>query len=86
MGRTVENFLMEIEVTAAQSFENMAVFPLLMPGDGGPEYITLGEALERGVFVATETSEGGSVPELRVENKGDAAVLLLDGEELAGHP
>jgi len=29
-------------------------------------------------------SAGGSVPELMVENKGDAAVLILDGEELAG--
>ena len=67
-----------------QSFANLAVCPLIGPRNGGPEYITLREALERGFFTVTETSEGGSVPELRVENKGDVAVLLLDGEELAG--
>jgi hypothetical protein len=84
MGRTIEKYLKEMGIGEAQSFENMAVFPLTRPQNGGPEYITLREALERGVFKVTEASEGGSVPELRVENKGDVAVLLLDGEELAG--
>jgi len=76
--------LLGMEIGACQSFENMAVFPLQFPGNGGPEYITLKEALERGVFAVTEVSAGGSVPELMVENKGDVAVLILDGEELAG--
>ena len=84
MGRTIENYLKEMGIGEAQGFENMTVFPLTRPHNGGPEYITLREALEKGVFKVTEVSEGGSVPELRVENKGDVAVLLLDGEELAG--
>jgi hypothetical protein len=62
----------------------MTAFELLRPQNGGPEYVTLREALERGVFTVTEVSEGGSVPELMVANKGDVAVLLLDGEELRG--
>jgi hypothetical protein len=78
------DYLLGMELGAFQSFENMAVFPLRFAGNGGPEYITLKEALERGVFVVTEVSAGGSVPELMVENKGDVAVLILDGEELAG--
>ncbi len=78
------NCLLGVELGAFQSFENMAVFPLRFSGNGGPEYITLGEALERGVLVVSEVSAGGSVPELMVENKGEAAVLILDGEELAG--
>jgi hypothetical protein len=84
MGRTVENYLKDMGLGEVQAFDNMAVFPLTRSSNGGPEYITLREALERGVFAVTETSEGGSVPELRVENKGDVAVLMLDGEELAG--
>ncbi|MCX6569696.1 MAG: hypothetical protein NT147_11725, partial [Candidatus Aminicenantes bacterium] len=60
------------------------VFELRTTLDGGPEYITLKEALEKGVFTVTEVSEGGSVPELMVANKGDVAVLILDGEELSG--
>jgi hypothetical protein len=79
-----KDYLLGLELGARQSFENMAVFPLRFSRNGGPEYITLKEALERGVFVVAEVSAGGSVPELMVENKGEVAVLLLDGEELAG--
>ena len=84
MDKSVENYLLGMELGAGQSFENMAVFELLRGQNGGPEYITLREALERGVFTVTEVSEGGSVPELMVANKGDVPVLLLDGEELRG--
>ncbi len=84
MDKSVENNLLGMELGAGQSFENMAVFELLRGQNGGPEYITLREALERGVFTVTEVSEGGSVPELMVANKGDVTVLLLDGEELRG--
>ena len=84
MDKSVELYLMEMELGAGHSFENMTVFELLRPQNGGPEYITLREALERGAFTVTEVSEGGSVPELMVANKGDVAVLLLDGEELRG--
>ncbi len=84
MGKSVDSYLLGMELGAAQSFENMTVFGLLTSLDGGPEYITLKEALEKGVFKVAEVSEGGSVPELKVENMGDIAVLLLDGEELMG--
>ncbi len=84
MDKSVENTLLEMELGPGQSFENMAVFELLRPQNGGPEYLTLKEAFERGVFSVTEVSEGGSVPELAVVNKGEVAVLLLDGEELRG--
>lgn len=84
MDKSVETCLLEMELGAGRSFENMAVFELLRPRNGGPEYITLREALEKGVFTVTEVSEGGSVPELAVANTGDAPVLLLDGEELRG--
>jgi hypothetical protein len=84
MDKSVENYLLGMELGAGQSFENMTVFELLRGQNGGPEYITLREALERGVFTVTEVSEGGSVPELMVANKGDVPVLLLDGEELRG--
>jgi len=52
--------------------------------DDGPRYITLGQALAKGVLSVTEVHESGSVPELKVANKGNRRVLLLDGEELVG--
>lgn len=84
MDKSVETCLLEMDIGAGRSFENMTVFELLRAGNGGPEYVTLREALERGSFTVTEVSEGGSVPELKVVNSGDVAVLLLDGEELRG--
>jgi hypothetical protein len=66
-----------------QAHGPLAVFPLRLQG-GGPRYVTLREAIAQGSAVITELSEGGSVPELRVVNKGDARVLVLDGEELRG--
>lgn len=84
MDKSVGSCLLEMELGAGQSFENMTVFELTRPANGGPEYITLGEALAKGALTVTEVSEGGSVPELMVANKGEVAVLLLDGEELRG--
>jgi len=84
MDKSVGSYLLGMELGAGQSFENMTVFELRTTLDGGPEYITLKDALEKGVFTVTEVSEGGSVPELMVANKGDVAVLILDGEELRG--
>ena len=67
-----------------QAHGPLAVFPLLPVRNGGPRYLTLREAVQSGQAMITEVSEGGHVPELRVVNKGDTRVLILDGEELAG--
>jgi hypothetical protein len=86
----------ELRLGERQTEGPLAVFPLFADGaapDGGggdvrprrgPHYVTLRQALAEGRAVITEVSEGGSVPELRVVNKGDARILVLDGEELRG--
>jgi ARG and Rhodanese-Phosphatase-superfamily-associated Protein domain len=56
------------------------LFPLRTPA---ADYLTLDEALPRGLAI-TEVSESGSVPELAVRNPLDERVLLYDGEELVG--
>lgn len=50
----------------------------------GPRYITLDEAIKLGVLRIKEVSIEGSVSKLIAENRGQALVLLLDGEELVG--
>ncbi len=47
-------------------------------------WLTLDDALALGVTEITEVSEAGSVPQLRLLNRGDLPVFLLDGEELVG--
>jgi len=80
----VATCLSGLELGQPQGFGNLAVFPLFTSLDVGPKYVTLSEALGEGVLEVTELHESGSVPELKIANRGKRRVLLLDGEELVG--
>ena len=84
MERRIVDYLSRIQLGEMQTSRNLGIVPLLFPGDGRTEYITLKEAFEAGTLTVSEISEGGSVPELKVINKGAIGVLLLDGEEITG--
>lgn len=62
----------------------LTVFPLFGPASSELQYRLADEAIADQQVVVEEVSEGGSVPELRVENKGGESVLFLEGEELVG--
>jgi hypothetical protein len=76
----IQNLLQIGEPVAHRGIVVAPLFPLRNPG---ADYVTLDEALPRGLRIA-ETSESGSVPELVVENPLAERVLLYDGEELLG--
>ncbi|MDI6697570.1 MAG: hypothetical protein QME85_01360 [Candidatus Saccharicenans sp.] len=84
MERTVNLYLRGMELGKPQIHEAMVLFPITSGLDQGPDYITLSEALETGLFEVTEVGPGGAVPELKAINRGEKPVLLLDGEELWG--
>jgi hypothetical protein len=48
------------------------------------DYAILDDALASGAVEITEISDQGSVPDLRVVNRGPQPVLIVDGEELLG--
>ena len=83
-GSLLKNCLSSLEVGEPQEHGRIVIFPLLRGSVGSIEYLTLGEALAGSLIRITEVDTGGSVPELKVINGADQAVLLLDGEELAG--
>ncbi len=64
--------------------EALCVFPLFSESNGKVKYRLSDEALADESLLIEEISEGGSVPDLLVENKGDVRVLFLEGEELVG--
>jgi len=66
------------------SHESLTVFPLFTEPHGQVDYLLSDEALQAGSVTVQEVSEGGSVPDLLVENTGDIRVLFLEGEELVG--
>jgi hypothetical protein len=72
-----------LKLGEVQEFKNLTMVPAVSDYDDGLDYITLGEALSAGSIEIREVSEGGSVPELRVVNRAEKMVLILDGEELA---
>jgi hypothetical protein len=62
----------------------ISVFPLFTDSDGSIDYLLSDEAIGAGAIEVQEVSEGGSVPELLVENKGHTRVLFIEGEQLIG--
>src|SRR5271166_4631638 len=64
--------------------ESLMVFPLFAEPNGQVDYLLSDEAIQAGSVTVQEVSEGGSVPDLLVENTGDIRVLFLEGEELVG--
>ncbi|MEW6079086.1 MAG: DUF6569 family protein [Thermodesulfobacteriota bacterium] len=84
MEKTIAAFLDDMNVGPAQAWKNLTLFPLLSDRTSGLDYLLLDEALEKQCVTISEISEGGSVPELIVDNRGGHMLLMLDGEELVG--
>ena len=92
MPSTIKTFLTGITIGEPTTFENMTIHPLAPLGDDpsgdapAPDvvYVTLGEAMQSGTVTVEELDGGGSVPEVKVTNTGDAPVVLVDGEEIVG--
>ncbi|MDE2795672.1 MAG: hypothetical protein OXL34_12705 [Gemmatimonadota bacterium] len=62
----------------------LTVFPLTTGFRSKLRYLLLEEGLRKDLVTIREVSEGGSVPELKVRNRADRPVLIVDGEELVG--
>lgn len=71
MGTTVEH-------------RSLAVTPLLGDDDPACDYLTVDEAFATGCLSIREVSVRGHVNKLRVTNRADRALLIVDGEEFAG--
>ena len=84
----VADFLSGVRLAPRQAYKSLTLWPLRREAAGEtpltPPYLALGTALKRGTLLVDEVSEGGSVPNVRITNKGDVAVLFLFGEEIRG--
>jgi hypothetical protein len=84
MDITITSHLAGIRLGKLHQYKGIGVIPLFLEKDGPIDYLILSEALAQRLLEVTEVSEGGSVPQLKVVSRSDRAILLLDGEELAG--
>ncbi len=81
---SIQLFLKDVKLGGKQSHLSMTLIPLLAPEVGEPDYLTLEEALTRGLAEVNEVSKDGSVPDLKLTNKSTNKLLVVDGEELVG--
>jgi hypothetical protein len=75
--------MLNVTLAPPQRHEALTVFPLLTADAAELPYLLLVDALEAGAVEITEVGSG-TVPELLATNESDAAVLVLDGEQLIG--
>ncbi len=73
-----------LKLGEAAVHRGLTVFPLTSSVGSSLQYLLLEEGLRRNLVTIREVSEGGSVPELAVENRASRPVLVVDGEELVG--
>jgi hypothetical protein len=84
MNQFLSDRLRTLEVLDGQTEGCMQVFGLRWKCADGIRYRTLDEALAAETLEVTETGEAGSVPLLKVFNRGDESVFLMAGEQLVG--
>ena len=73
-----------VEVDEAVEAGGLQVFGLRWRPGEPLAYRTLDDGLADGLLEVTEVASGGSVPTLKVANKGDVPVFLMAGEQLSG--
>jgi hypothetical protein len=84
MNSTIREQLRSVTIADPLEAGGLQVFGLFWETPGGPDYQTLDEAVAAGALEVAEVTEGGSVPTLKVHNKGKSPVLLMAGEHLRG--
>jgi hypothetical protein len=84
----LQDFISSTHIGPSQSHKALKLWPLIPTNldrqSAGLGYISLGDAMRQGTIVIDEVSEAGSVPNVRVHNRGKQAVLFLFGEQIVG--
>lgn len=84
----IAELLGRLALAPRQTHKSLTLWPLVLreeaPAVDGPGYVPLSRALEDGTLQIDEVDEGGSVPLVRVTNRGGQDVLFLFGEEIRG--
>jgi hypothetical protein len=84
----VADFLARVHLGPRQAHKALALWPLLertdAPPSRAPACVPLADALDAGTLRVDELASGASIPTVSVHNRGEAAVLVLFGEELRG--
>ena len=75
--------MLDAKLADPQTHQALTLHPLVDANPRQLPFQLLRDALEAGTLTVGEVGSG-TVPGLRVENRGESAVLVLDGEQLIG--
>ena len=80
------DFVGSVHLGRMQSHKQLSLWPLLTRagGDGLRGFVPLAEALAAGTVAVDEVDRFGSVPHVRISNRGKLDVLVLFGEAIVG--
>ena len=84
MNDTLLETLETLEIRAPASHSPLHLYPLVGGSSTENRLALLTDALEEEHLRVEELDDRGSVPELRVVNRGSLPVLILEGDELIG--
>jgi hypothetical protein len=86
--QTLTDLVSTLEIGSPATAGNLMLFPLLARQHAKmsepPDYLLYQQAHDMGIISIEEVSEAGTVGELRVANRADRPVLLVEGEVLLG--
>src|SRR5258707_8301350 len=74
----------KVRIAQPVRYRSLTVFPLFREENPTVDYLLSDQAVEEKLLTVQEVSQEGRVAELSVENRGNARVLLLEGEALRG--
>ena len=80
----VKTALSALTLGEPATHEGLTVIPLTSKLGSDLRYLLLEDGLRQDLVTIREVSEGGSVPELTVDNRSQFPLLIVDGEELVG--
>ncbi len=84
MQNTIIDYIDNLQIKEPTVSDRISVFPLCGEFENGLDCLLLDEALEQGMVEVTEIGDAGSVPTLKLLNRSERRVLILNGEELMG--
>lgn len=82
--KVLDNFIENLYTGEPVSVGQLKVTPVFIREERALPFLEFEEALARGLVEVTEVSEGGSVPNLFVNNKAERDVIIVDGQLLVG--
>jgi len=79
----LRHWLARLSSAPIQQIDGLEITPLILEGPAGTPYVLGAEAIDRGLLEIAEQGSG-SVPTVEATNRGEDAVLILEGDTLIG--